>query len=409
MRAREAGTRRRGAVLITFSLAIVVIFGFMGLAFDLGRLYLARNEAQSFCDAAALAGAASLNGTTFANALLAVDGQYRSRTADWKSYHFRTREFTEADYKVMFSITGAPGSFEEHNPGDSAGGYRFVQVVADAEIPMYLSPILTGTATRTAQALAVGAQVRKDYWQEGLVPFAPMSHCSGFNAGFGTCTPLPTPPAQSVPGFPYWGFEEGKSYTFHWGAPVLTQSKKAYDSAAAGDPRKGIPPDPNLLNPTNLAAVTKDWCAGDAENAAWVVALMNSLKTDDFNYGKGFWYNGDFKSTADKRVLLTGAVGEPIHLNDPLAVEVDKKNQARGITGDMNTLSTQGVLVYTPIVDPGSADNKIIGFASWELIPNSYEASGKTNWCAIYRGPAVFGTGTEPVQSDGIYEIRLVR
>ena len=45
------------------SIALVLLMAVMGLAFDFGRIYIARNEAQVFTDAAALAAASKLDGT----------------------------------------------------------------------------------------------------------------------------------------------------------------------------------------------------------------------------------------------------------------------------------------------------------------------------------------------------------
>ena len=48
-------TRERGAVLILFTLAAVVLVGFLGLAIDVGMLYLQKQKVQSAADAGALA------------------------------------------------------------------------------------------------------------------------------------------------------------------------------------------------------------------------------------------------------------------------------------------------------------------------------------------------------------------
>ena len=52
-----------GFVLIAMSVAMLVMLGVMGMAFDFGRIYIARNEAQVFTDAAAMAAASKLDGT----------------------------------------------------------------------------------------------------------------------------------------------------------------------------------------------------------------------------------------------------------------------------------------------------------------------------------------------------------
>ena len=56
-------SKRRGFVLIAMSVTMLLLLAMMGLAFDVGRIYIARNEAQVFCDAAAMAAASKLDGT----------------------------------------------------------------------------------------------------------------------------------------------------------------------------------------------------------------------------------------------------------------------------------------------------------------------------------------------------------
>ena len=51
----------RGAIAILFALSLVVLFAALGIALDLGRLYVVRTEFQNAADAAALAGAKDLN------------------------------------------------------------------------------------------------------------------------------------------------------------------------------------------------------------------------------------------------------------------------------------------------------------------------------------------------------------
>jgi uncharacterized membrane protein len=57
-------SRKKGFVLIAMSVATLLLLAVLGLAFDMGRIYIARNETQIFTDAAALAAAQKLgNGT----------------------------------------------------------------------------------------------------------------------------------------------------------------------------------------------------------------------------------------------------------------------------------------------------------------------------------------------------------
>jgi Flp pilus assembly protein TadG len=58
-----ATARQRGFVLIAMSVSMFLLLAVMGLAFDVGRIYIARNEAQIFTDAAALTAASKLDST----------------------------------------------------------------------------------------------------------------------------------------------------------------------------------------------------------------------------------------------------------------------------------------------------------------------------------------------------------
>lgn len=71
------------------SVTMLLMLACIGLAFDLGRIYIARNEAQIFTDAAALTAAAKLDGT--------ANGVERAREAVAKvpiRWNLGTKEFT---------------------------------------------------------------------------------------------------------------------------------------------------------------------------------------------------------------------------------------------------------------------------------------------------------------------------
>jgi Flp pilus assembly protein TadG len=61
VRVRLASARRRGNILPLLALTVTLLFAFVALAIDVGVLTIARTDAQSACDAAALAGARVLN------------------------------------------------------------------------------------------------------------------------------------------------------------------------------------------------------------------------------------------------------------------------------------------------------------------------------------------------------------
>jgi len=61
-RRRRAGHRERGVVSIVVALSLAVLIGFVGLALDLGKLYVTKSELQNSADACALAAARDLTG-----------------------------------------------------------------------------------------------------------------------------------------------------------------------------------------------------------------------------------------------------------------------------------------------------------------------------------------------------------
>lgn len=410
MIARCVLNRRRGAVLVTFAMALIVIFGFMGLAFDVGRLYLARNEAQAFCDAAALAGAVMLNGKKPDLALDAVDGTFMGSTGTWKRFDFQNTGFT--NYTVKFAQDSADGPFVELARGANAAGYRFIEVTATASLPMYLSPILTGVNQRNAAARAVGAQVKKDYWDEGLAPFAPKGHCSdsGTSYGLKPCAGDPDAGLVECPVDvqPYSACPAQSQYTLRWGANAWSQSFKNYRPTiddgqwCAGDQVHNDP----AYNPAA-------GCTGaDCYQGTLGYALAEWYKFGTgWVDGTGFFNTANISSANDYATLISGAMGTPIDLNTEFQTFAGQEpKQVQSISTPLDDRAQLGPpqsYVYMPIIDPITGIIKTIG--AFELIPGGYGGGGNGNWCAVYRGQCTYPICTDQVKQDGIYEIRLVR
>src|SRR6478735_3950402 len=67
MRKSLPSTRREGAVLPLVTICLVGLVGFVALAIDVGMVAVARTQAQSAADVAALAGARTLDGKSVNN------------------------------------------------------------------------------------------------------------------------------------------------------------------------------------------------------------------------------------------------------------------------------------------------------------------------------------------------------
>jgi len=72
-------SNRKGFALIATGACVVSLLGMLGLALDLGRVYIAKNETQSFTDTAAMAAVLKLNGISFIPANNAVLNNTRNQ------------------------------------------------------------------------------------------------------------------------------------------------------------------------------------------------------------------------------------------------------------------------------------------------------------------------------------------
>jgi uncharacterized membrane protein len=114
-------SRERGFVLIAMSVSMLLMLAVIGLAFDFGRIFIARNEAQVFTDAAAMTAATRLDGT--------LEGLARARAAVARlpmRWNLGTQPFTGV--VVEFS---ADGMRWDADPKE-AGGLTMARVTAPA-------------------------------------------------------------------------------------------------------------------------------------------------------------------------------------------------------------------------------------------------------------------------------------
>src|SRR5271169_2979879 len=106
---------QRGFVLIAMSVTMLLLLAVMGIAFDFGRIYIARNEAQVFTDAAAMTAASKLDGT--------AAGIDRAREAVKRlpmRWNLGTQLFTGVVIEFgKADSSGAPAKWER-DPSDAA-------------------------------------------------------------------------------------------------------------------------------------------------------------------------------------------------------------------------------------------------------------------------------------------------
>ncbi len=186
---------RNGFVFITVALAAVVLFGMLGLCFDLGRMYIARNELQTYVDSAALMAAMELDGTD--QGILEAIAQGENGLNTW---NFGTSLIDPGRVTVTFS-TEAYGTYTDAgNLPSPPIGFGFAQVEAETNLPMFFIPVFQGlggssngvsfTSPRVP-ALAAAGRVGLNVIEWGLIPYAPRAHLDPSQPL--TCPPIPGP------------------------------------------------------------------------------------------------------------------------------------------------------------------------------------------------------------------------
>ena len=254
-------SKQKGFSLLVMAATGGVMFGMVGLAFDLGRSFIVKNELQAFVDASAMAAVRQLDGSQLgiqgAHTTAAVGPLGTISPNKWNFDSTNVTNVTET-YAATFG-----GTYDNYATASSnvTNRYRFVKVVANATLPFYFLPVIPGLPTsQVLQANAVGGQqALSGASNTTLEPFAPDAHnpadlqnfglvpgqqytlkwgngnattCAG-DAGF---TPLGAPP--SAHGFVDLGQGNGNSSL---GSAITYGSYPSTSTFAAGSALTSVP------------------------------------------------------------------------------------------------------------------------------------------------------------------------
>jgi uncharacterized membrane protein len=139
--------RQRGFVLIAMAASMFLLLAVIGLVFDLGRIYIAHNEAQMFTDAASMAAAVHLNGT--------AAGLTEARAAVARlpnRWNLGTQNFENVT--VEFSADGRQFDADPKEPA----GVRYARVTApDNQVEIMFLRAVGGPDWFTVPARAVAS------------------------------------------------------------------------------------------------------------------------------------------------------------------------------------------------------------------------------------------------------------
>lgn len=330
------------------------MIGVLGLAVDIGRLYIARNEMQAYVDAASLSAALELDGT--AAGISRATSIVAASTNKW---NLGTQSFSGT--QVDFS-TAAAGPWET-SPISAAGG-TYVRVRATGALPLHFMPVVASATSSTVNVTAVAGQVLKTDFTEGLLPFSPFPH-SGTDPDF--------------------GYTVGGVYTLRWGS-----NPKVGPNSCPGDNEQ------QWVDKAEEGSASERGYIEETSSSVIRAAIEQNYQTGLLDIGDTVAMTGGNKQT--QRDSLIARVSQD---TDPVS-RTYAEYEAAG-TGNGRRLVAVPINSWYP-------DYRIVGFAAFFLQePAEYPAGGIKSFCAEYVGPFVQGSRHKGGGGAGAYVVRLVQ
>ena len=369
----------RGYVLLTMGVASIVVFGALGMAVDLGRMFIGKTEIQTFSDSAALAAALKLDGTS--TGITAAQSAVAHNANSWNLGSTNVTSF-----QVDFS-TASAGPWET-NP-NPATGYIYVRVQATAPVSLYFIPVVVSKQSQDVKAVAVAGQLLQSSMQQGLGPYTAVG-------------PDPTDPVN-------FGLVPGQQYDIQW--PAYNGSR---GGCGAGNPERCFVQPP---------------CSGESRAAEQQVVQQWGASVN------GYW-GANANSTISGEVL-DGIQLQPVSVGSNIIMSSGNKN-AEAVALDTRVNQDGDIIdnvpatylnsdahngrrlfalpVVTPVSVGGNAEGYVLGYASFFLLsngnPSDFYASGTGNdpFCAVYIGPYTqSGMGPGGSGTAGYYKVKLVQ
>ena len=145
--------RQRGAVIVTASLFLLFLLGFMGIAMDFGHLFIVKTELQTAMDSCALAGAQELDAQS--------DALTRATSAGLTAGNLNRVNFQSASWSGKGQLVAADISFKDaaYAATTSPAAARYVQCLhTQPGVSMWLLHAL-GAVSRDAAAFPAAQNV----------------------------------------------------------------------------------------------------------------------------------------------------------------------------------------------------------------------------------------------------------
>ncbi len=353
--ARKRG--EQGFSFVLLSVSAFVMIGMLGLATDVGQMFILKNELQTFADASAMGAVSKLDGTQAgvqtANAV-ATAGPLGSTKPN--GYYFDTKAITNITASYATDFAGTYDSYATAS-GSATNSYRFISVTATQNLSLNFLPVLPGIPTTlsvSAGAIA-GQQPQTDVTNGGLTPFAPDAH----NANDTT----------------FFGFTPGQEYTLKWGNGNTTTcgGDAGFNPSLAPDAHGFV----NIGEGNGTSGIRQSIQYGGFPNSASSpsqIYAAETLNQDPGNRGSSIFDALAARSEQDPDQTDTTIAAYEASL---------KAGTANGRR-----------IVTAPVVDPstwtGQGSNyhaTVIGFGNFLLDPGATISGSSGPICATYIGP----------------------
>lgn len=367
---------KRGFGLILICVCLTVMIGMLGLAFDVGRMFIVKTELQTFVDASAMAACRQMDGTR-----TGIQGAHATATAGPlgatkpNGWNFDVNPISSVTDTYSTTFGGTYDNYATSS-SNAVNSYRFTTLTANVALPLYFLSVIPGLpTTQPIQASAIAGQQEQTatFSKGGLVPVAPAAHNAADKKNFGL-----TPNTE---------------YTLKWGNGDSTTCPGDLGFNPADSPSSHGFID--LGQGNGNSSLTSVIVYGGYPNASSTpnhVSAGDQLGAVPGNRGASI-----FSSFADRSN------------QDPDQTSLTWEQYKASGTGNGRRIITAPI--YDPALSGGNGANAhitIIGFANFLLDPGTTISGSSGPLCATYIGPAS-QTGGSSGGSDStkIYNVTL--
>jgi Flp pilus assembly protein TadG len=385
-----------GFVLVLMAISAFALFGIVGLAIDIGRMYVAKNEAQTFADAGAMMAGLQINGT--AGGIMTTA---QLVAADTNRYNLGNTAFTTSNAVLEYSIARTGPWVTPAAASGAPAAITFARVTATAAVPLYFLPIVVSQTAVNIPGVAVSSQIN----------IVPTASTRGMGTGLFPFAPVAANPADATGNY---GYSKGGYYTLEWGTKT-DAANQCQDGVTGGDTQAMIDAASNF--PSQYHGYY-DGTAGNSSNG-YKPSPVNS-NSDITNQIVNDWEAGPMNIGdvapligGERRVDVTG------DMQTRIAQDSDPTSSSyASYTGNGRRVITVPVVCEGPCMYSfngqtvtSTSNDTVIGYAGF-FLNNNFPSNGTQGYCAEYIGTVLQGNaagqGNNP-GGPGVFHVRLVQ